>query len=156
MIQYKINLTKKELEKYLKGKEKIKLDICNENDDVFEKKVISKSIKNRMIIRKRKRNDEEIEEEQQEMKKLRKEDKIKRFMDELRLPIKDNREILIEKSDEMVQNERIRDVKRMVEKYFDLGDENSRVIWKWFYLGQDFERNVNRRINKKEKNQNKP
>ncbi|RIA82667.1 hypothetical protein C1645_787819 [Glomus cerebriforme] len=88
-----------------------------------------------MIIRKRKRNDEGIEEEQQEMKKLRKENKIKRFMDELRLLIKDNRKILMEESDEMVQNERIGDVKRIVEKYLDLGDENSRVIWKWFYLG---------------------
>ncbi|RIA91023.1 hypothetical protein C1645_768500, partial [Glomus cerebriforme] len=63
-----------------------------------------------------------------EIKKLRKEDKIKRFMDELRLLIKNNREILMEESDEMVQNERIGDVKRMVEKYLDLGDENSRVI----------------------------
>ncbi|RIA89562.1 hypothetical protein C1645_824680 [Glomus cerebriforme] len=127
MIQYKINLTKEKLKKYSKGKERIKLDICNENDNIIEKKVISKSIRNKMVTRKRKRNDERIEEKQQEIKKLKKEDKIKRFMNELRLPIKDNREILMEELDKMVQDERIKNVKKLVEKYLDLRDENSKL-----------------------------
>ncbi|PKY63055.1 hypothetical protein RhiirA4_490817 [Rhizophagus irregularis] len=46
----------------------------------------------------------------------------------------------------MEQNEKIEDIKRLVEKYLDLGDMNSKVIWKWFYLGRDFEQKVNRRI----------
>ncbi|PKY61920.1 hypothetical protein RhiirA4_487568 [Rhizophagus irregularis] len=142
MIQYKINLTKEELEKYLKGKEKIELDICDENDKIIEKKVISKNMKNKVVMRKRKRNDEEIEEERQEMKKLRKEDKVERFKNELELPIKDNKEILLEESAGMTQNEEIEDVKRLVEKYLDLGDMNSGIIQKYYYLGQRFERKV--------------
>jgi hypothetical protein len=146
MVQYKINLTKEELEKYLKGEEKIELDICNEDDEVIEKEVISKNVKNKVVKRKRKRNDEEVEEEQQEIKKLRKEDKVKRFRNELGLPMKDNKEVLLEEPDEIEQNEKVEDIKRLVEKYLDLGNMNSRVIWKWFHLGRDFEQKVNRRI----------
>ena len=146
MVQYKINLTEEELEKYLKGKEKIELDICNENDEIVERRVISKNAKNKVVTRKRKRNNEGIEEEQQEIKKLRKEDKVKRFRNELELPMKDNEEVLVEEPDEMEQDEKVEDIKRLVEKYLDLGDMNSRVIWKWFYLGRDFEQKVNRRV----------
>ncbi|PKY62155.1 hypothetical protein RhiirA4_488162 [Rhizophagus irregularis] len=142
MIQYKINLTKEELEKYLKGEEKIELDICDENDEIIEKKVISKNMKNKVVIRKRKRNNEEIEEERQEMRKLRKENKVERFRNELELPIKDNKEILLEESARMTQNKEIEDVKRLVEKYLDLGDANSGIIQKYYYLGQGFERKV--------------
>ncbi|PKY57301.1 hypothetical protein RhiirA4_478269 [Rhizophagus irregularis] len=142
MIQYKINLMKEELEKYLKEEEKIELDICDENDEIIEKRVISKNMKNKVIMRKRKRNNKEIEEERQEMKKLRKEDKIERFRNELELPIKGNEEMLLKESAGMTQNEEVEDVKRLVEKYLDLGDMNSRIIWKYYYLGQGFERKV--------------
>jgi hypothetical protein len=145
MIQYKINLTKEELEKYSKG-EKIELDVCNENDDIIEKKVISKSIKNKIVKRKRKRNNEEVEEERQEMKKLKKEDKIEKFEKELSSPINDN-EMTYE------QNEEIEDIKKLVEKYLDLGNANSRIIWKYYHLGQGFERKV---VEKKNQERKKP
>ncbi|PKY60062.1 hypothetical protein RhiirA4_483328 [Rhizophagus irregularis] len=104
-------------------------------------------MKNKVVTRKRKRNNEETEEKQQKIKKLRKENKVKRFRNELKLPIKDNEKLLLEELDEMKQNEKIENIKRLVEKYLDLRDINSRVIWKWFYLGRDFEQKVNRRIN---------
>ena len=144
MIRYKINLTKEELEKYMKGEEKIELDICDEDDEIIEKRVISKNAKDKAVIRKRKRNNEEIEEEREEIKKLKKEDEIEKFRKELSFPINDN-----ERTNE--QNGEIDDIKKLVEKYLDLGDMNSRMIWKYYYLGQGFERKVVEKKNQERK-----
>ena len=147
MIQYKINLSGEELRNYLSGEWKVEIEICNEKDEVVEKKLISKrKMKdNNVNGRKRKRNNEEIDVEEEEIKRLRKEDKVEKFMKELSYPMNDS-ETINEITDE--QDEEIDDIKKLVEKYLDLGDENSRMIWKYFYMGQGFERKVTARKNR--------
>ncbi|PKY61007.1 hypothetical protein RhiirA4_485419 [Rhizophagus irregularis] len=141
MIQRGVTLSKEELEKYLQGEEKIEIEIRDEEDKVVEKKVIVKRVNKNVNNRKRKRNDEEIEEREIEVKRTKRENKINKFIQELNLPMNRQEEMILEEQDE--END---DIKKLVEKYLDLGDMNSRMIWKWFYFGQDFKRKVNRKV----------
>ncbi|PKY61816.1 hypothetical protein RhiirA4_487323, partial [Rhizophagus irregularis] len=149
MIRYKINLSKEELEKYSSGEWKVEIELCNEKDEVVEKKLITKrKMKSEEVNeRKRKRNNEEVDVEEEKIKKLRKEDKVKVFMKELSLPMTDNKAV-DEITDEWNEKiEEIDDIRKLVEKYLDLEDENSKMIWKYFYMGQGFERKVTEKRN---------
>ena len=135
MIQYKITLSKEELERYLQGEEKVEIEICNENDEIIEKKTITKRINKNTDSRKRKRNEEELGEKELEVKKTKRENKLEKFIQELSSQIDNQIGMKMEE-----QGEEDNDVRKLVEKYHDLGDMNSRMIWKWYYYGQSVQR----------------
>ncbi|PKY47162.1 hypothetical protein RhiirA4_462270 [Rhizophagus irregularis] len=140
MIVYKIGLTKEELEKYLRGEERIKIEICDGSDVIIEKKILAKKTTNGGG----KRKSCGVCEENAETKKRKKEDKVERFIKEVSTPIKENERMTSE--DQFIeiddQNEENDDIENLVEKYLDLGDINTRAIQKWYFLGQNFERKV--------------
>ncbi|CAB4441476.1 unnamed protein product [Rhizophagus irregularis] len=140
MIVYKIGLTKEELEKYLRGEERIKIEICDGSDVIIEKKILTKRTTNN----RGKRKSCGVCEENTETKKRKKEDKVERFIKEVSTPIKENERMTSE--DQFIeiddQNEENDDIENLVEKYLDLGDINTRAIQKWYFLGQNFERKV--------------
>jgi hypothetical protein len=140
MIIYKINVPKENLEKYLRGEKKIKIEVCDESDVIIEKKILAKRITNGGG----KRKSCGVCEENAETKKRKKEDKVERFIKEVSTPIKENERITSESQFTEIdnQNEEIDDIENLVEKYLDLGDINTRAIQKWYFLGQNFERKV--------------
>ncbi|PKY59911.1 hypothetical protein RhiirA4_483049 [Rhizophagus irregularis] len=140
MIECKINLTKEELEKYLRGEERIKIEIYDGSGVIIEKKILAKKTTNNGG----KRKSCGVCEENAETKKRKKEDKVERFIKEVSTPIKENERMTSE--DQFIeiddQNEENDDIENLVEKYLDLGDINTRAIQKWYFLGQNFERKV--------------
>ncbi|CAB4403228.1 unnamed protein product [Rhizophagus irregularis] len=148
MIECKINLTKEELEKYLRGKERIKIEIYDGSGVIIEKKILAKKTTNSGG----KRKSCGVCEENAETKKRKKEDKVERFIKEVSTPIKENEKMtsenqFIEIDDQNEgnnndQNEENNDIENLVEKYLDLGDINTRAIQKWYFFGQNFERKV--------------
>ncbi|PKY62044.1 hypothetical protein RhiirA4_432243 [Rhizophagus irregularis] len=155
MIVYKINLTKEGLEKYLRGEEKIKIEVCDESDVIIEKKILAKRMTNNGGKRKSCgvcEENAETKKRKKEDKKRKKEDKVERFIKEVSTPIKENEKMtsenqFIEIDDQNEgnnndQNEENNDIENLVEKYLDLGDINTRAIQKWYFFGQNFERKV--------------
>ncbi|CAG8769889.1 4731_t:CDS:2, partial [Rhizophagus irregularis] len=104
-----------ELGKYLRGEEQIKIEIHDKNEVIIEKKILAKKTTNNGGKRKK-----------------------------VSTPIKGNEGMTLESQFTGIdnQNEEINDIEKLVEKYLDLGDINSRAIQKWYFLGRDFERKV--------------
>ncbi|PKY61382.1 hypothetical protein RhiirA4_486277 [Rhizophagus irregularis] len=134
-MEYKINLTKEELEKYLCKGRKIKLKIYDEKDEPI-------SLKDIYYIRLQKKKKRCLTCDNREyMKKIKSENKVEKFIKELRIPI-NNKDMLIPE----VQNVEIYDIEKLAERYISLGNTNGKNILEWYKIGQSFEWEVKARI----------
>ncbi|CAB4435128.1 unnamed protein product [Rhizophagus irregularis] len=136
-MEYKINLTKEESEKYLRKGKGIKLKIYNENDEAISLKTIYYA----RLFKGKKRcltcdNRESI-------KRTKSENKVEGFINELLTPI-NVEDLLIPE----IQNVEIYDVEKLVERYISLGNTNSKNILIWYNIEQTFEREIKARINR--------
>ncbi|GBC31020.2 hypothetical protein GLOIN_2v1530606 [Rhizophagus irregularis DAOM 181602=DAOM 197198] len=135
-MEYKINLTKEDSEKYLCKGKGIKLKIYNEDN----KAISLKTIYDVRPPKKKKRcltcdNREHV-------KRTKSENKVERFINELLTPV-NVEDLLIPE----IQNVEIHDVEKLVERYISLGNTNSKNILIWYNIGQIFEREIKARIN---------
>ncbi|UZO24629.1 uncharacterized protein OCT59_016924 [Rhizophagus irregularis] len=136
-MEYKINLTKEDSEKYLCKGKGIKLKIYNEDNKAISLKTIYDV---RPPKRKKKRcltcdNREHV-------KRTKSENKVERFINELLTPV-NVEDLLIPE----IQNVEIHDVEKLVERYISLGNTNGKNILIWYNIGQIFEREIKARIN---------
>ncbi|PKY41185.1 hypothetical protein RhiirA4_416454 [Rhizophagus irregularis] len=116
-MEYKINLTKEESEKYLRKESGIKIKIYNENDEAISLKTIYHIRPNKKRKRYTTCDNRKV------IKKVKSENKVENFIKELRTLINDKDMLIPE-----VQNVEIYDVKKLVERYISLENTNGKNI----------------------------
>ncbi|CAG8761277.1 20535_t:CDS:2, partial [Rhizophagus irregularis] len=136
-MEYKINLTKEDSEKYLCKGKGIKLKIYNEDNKAISLKTIydvrpPKKKKKRCLTC----------DNREHVKRTKSENKVERFINELLTPV-NVEDLLIPE----IQNVEIHDVEKLVERYISLGNTNGKNILIWYNIGQIFEREIKARIN---------
>jgi hypothetical protein len=135
-MEYKINLTKEESEKYLCKGKGIKLKIYNEDDKAISLKTIyyvNPPKKKRRCL---------TCDNREYVKRTKNENKVEKFVNELMTPI-NTEDLLIPE----IQNVETGDIEKLVERYISLGNTNGKNILIWYNIGQTFEREIKVRIN---------
>ncbi|GET60661.1 hypothetical protein GLOIN_2v1790846 [Rhizophagus irregularis DAOM 181602=DAOM 197198] len=136
-MEYKINLTKEDSEKYLCKGKGIKLKIYNEDN----KAISLKTIYDVRLPKKKKKRCLTCD-NREHVKRTKSENKVERFINELLTPV-NVEDLLIPE----IQNVEIHDVEKLVERYISLGNTNGKNILIWYNIGQIFEREIKARIN---------